>query len=147
MFTGHLGVGVFCSGYARVTRRNRMCPIPPSSWRFPPFRCRLLFISPYVVRLSAVRLVSWSAWPAHIVIIRLISDLPVTGRHSASVPPSTRRGCGFRLRLRLRLRLVCLVSSFRLKGSEILVLSGTSSSRQDVVAWVLPSSLYSSYSP
>ena len=94
--------------------------LPLSSWRFPPFRCRLLFIASSVVRLSAVRLVShvrlvsWSSWPAHIAIIRLISDLPVAGRHSAPFSPSTR--LGRRPRLRLRLRLVRLVSSLRLKG-------------------------------
>ena len=66
------------------------------------------------VRLvSHVRLVSWSSWP-DIVITRLIYDLPVAGRHSASFSPSTR--LGRRPRLRLRLRLVRLVSSFRLKG-------------------------------
>ena len=67
-----------------------------------------------ICRAARFTRVACSSWSAHIVIIRLISDFPVAGRHSASFSPSTR--LGRRPRLRLRLRLVRLVSSFRLKG-------------------------------
>ena len=98
--------------------------IAPALYRHPcggflPFRSRLLFMAFSVVQFSAVRLVlhvrlaSWFSWPVPIVTIRLISDLSVAGRHSASFSPSSRLGhCP---RLRFRLRLVSLVSSFRLE--------------------------------
>ena len=92
----------------------------------------------YVLTRAACGRVSWSSWPAPIVIFLLISDLPVAGRYSASFSSSP---ClGRRLRLRLRLCLVRLVASFsRASRSRWgFVVSPRSAT---TVAWVLRSSL------